>query len=70
MDALHRSQGHAEGRAFFVEQPAACVGLHTGDAHVILLAELVHLNPDRIDPRHGLVVIVSEVVVDIVCGRH
>ena len=70
MDALHGGQRNAEGRALGIEQPSAREGLHAGDSHVVLFAELVQLNAARIDPGKRCIVALGEVVVEVVRRRH
>ena len=56
VEALHRSEGYAEGGALRVEQPPAGIGLHHRDAHVVLLAQLVQLGALGVDAAQVLLI--------------
>ena len=54
VDALHRRQGHAKGGGLGIEQPSPSVALHHGNAHALLLAQLVEFGPLRVHAAQAL----------------
>ena len=69
MEALYRSEGHAEGGALRIKQPPAGIGLHHGDAHIVLLAQLVQLGALGVDAAQVcLIVLPIKIGVQVVGG--
>ena len=60
VDALHGRHRHAEGRSLGVEQAAAGVALHDGDADVLALAERIQLGARGVHALEGIVVVERE----------
>ena len=70
VDALDRRQGDAEGGTVRPEQPASGKGLHAGEPDVLLFADFVHLDADRVDAVQPLGVGFGKVVFQVVRRRH
>ena len=68
MDALHRSQAHAEGRALRVEQSASGEGFHNGNSHVILFTDAVQLRAVGVDSLQSGGVLLRKHHVGILAG--
>ncbi len=69
VDALYRSQGHAEGRSFRGKQASARIALHDGDANLVLFTKLVKFCPFRGNSPQFFIIVVRKIIIKVFGGR-